>query len=306
MKRMSALALLIGCFALYAAKGSDLRPTPLAAASGLGVNVPVIGRVIGGGGVLFYTSIDISNNMAAAAQVDYYVDAVDQRKGATIVLTGSVTNAGLVAQGAGTMRAQSNLHFDDFVDALRQAGLITADVRDDGVLGSLLVVFNGATKSGQGGVTARFANNFGGGTVGVSLRGREITTREPQSLVATVRETRGNTTGAAQLYGNLFVNNMGIATNGVDPAGSVVVQVSAVGNTSGQPAGTPLNVTIGSGQTVSLGQILNQLQVPAGADDTYLVYVKVTSGSAAIQGLISQVDATTKDGSAFEMVRADF
>src|SRR5437762_1662477 len=243
MKKICVLAFLLTLSA------NDV--TRAATASGLGINIPVIGRVVGAGPTLFYTSIDISNNMSAAAQVDYYVDALDQRTGATIVLTGSVTNAGLVAQGAGTMRAKSNLHFEDFVDGLAQAGLITTTTRDDGVLGSLLIVFNGATKSGQGGATARFANNFGGGTVGVSLRGREITSNEPQALVATVRLTLGNTTGAAQLYGNLFINNMGIGTNGVDPAGSVVVEVSAVGNTSGQPVGTMLTVTIGSGQTVS-------------------------------------------------------
>ena len=39
---------------------------------------------------------------------------------------------------------------------------------------------------------------------------------------------------------------------------------------------------------------------------TLLICASVTSGNSAIQGLVSQVDAVTKDGSAFEMSRADF
>jgi hypothetical protein len=298
----TTVVLLVLCCFAHAASAAI---APEAVASGIGINVPVVGRVVGGGNTLFYTSIDIANQMKSAAQVDYYFDAADSRTGAPIVLTGSITQSGLAAQGSGTMRAQSNVHFEDFVDALMQAGLITQTTRDDGVLGSLLVVFNGATKSGQGGVTARFANSFGGGTVGVSLRGHEMTSNEPQALVAAVRDTRGNTTGAAQLYPNLFINNTGLAPNGVDTAGTAIVQVSAVSNSTGQAVGTPIALTIISGQTASVNQVLNALQVPPGTD-TILVYATVTSGNAAIQGLVSQVDNITKDGSAFEMTRADF
>jgi len=67
-----------------------------------------------------------------------------------------------------------------------------------------------------------------------------------------------------------------------------------------------MTLTIASGQTASVGQVLNALQVLPGTDDTILIYATVTSGNAAIQGLVSQVDNVTKDGSAFEMVRADF
>jgi hypothetical protein len=300
----ATLALLVLCNLATTTVGAVIAPE--AVASGVGINVPVVGRVVGGGNTLFYTSIDVTNQMKNAAQVDYYFDAADSRTGAPIVLRGSITQSGLAAQGSGTMRAQSNVHFDDFVDALTQAGLITQTTRDDGVLGSLLVVFNGATKSGQGSVTARFANGFGGGTVGVSLRGHEMTSNEPQALVAAVRDTRGNTTGAAQLYPNIFINNTGLAPNGVDTSGTAIVQLSAASNSTGQAVGTPITLTILSGQTASVNQVLNALQVPPGVDDTILVYATVTSGNAAIQGLVSQVDATTRDGSAFEMSRADF
>jgi hypothetical protein len=268
------------------------------AASGLGINVPVVGRLTGGGNTLFYTSIDITNQMKSAAQVDWYFDGTDSGTGAAIVLTGSISQSGLVAHGSGTMRAQSNVHFDDFVESLTQAGLISTATRDRGVLGSLLVVFNGASKRGQASVTARFLNAYGAGMVGVALRGREITGDEPQSLVAVVRHS-------AQTYPNVFINNTGLAPNGVDAGGTVIVRVSAVSNTTGLEVGVPVTLTIPAGQTAGVGSVLNALQVPAGSDDTILVYATVTSGNAAIQGVVSQVDAVTRDGSAFDMSRAD-
>lgn len=273
-------------------------------AVGMGINMPVIGRLTGGGGVLYATSLDISNNLASAAQVDFYFDGVDVTTQGAIVLNGSLNNNGIVAQGSGTVRAQSNIHFDDFVDALVKAGRLTQAIEADGVLGSTLFVFNGANAAGQGAVVARFYNAACGGTVGVSLQGHVMTTSEPQALVATMRDTRATAGAPAQLYPNMFLNNSGLAPNGVDPAGAVVVTISAVSNTTGQATGSQLTVSIPSGQTVSIGNVLGALQVPPGSDDTILVYARVTQGDASIEGIISQVDAVTKDGSAFEMSRS--
>lgn len=185
--------------------------------------------------------------------------------------------------------------------------VLPASVRTNGFLGSVLFVFNGFNKSGQGSVSARFYNAFGGGTVGVSLKGKEITVSEPQQLVATVLDTRGNTTGSPQIYPNMFINNVGLTATGGGLAGPVTVEISTISNSTGQPVGTPIMITdLGPGQTASISTVLNALQIPAGSETTVLVFVRVVSGNAAIQGLISQVDAITRDGALFEMSRADF
>jgi hypothetical protein len=281
------------------------RSEPLAKATGLGLNLPVVGRLIGGGNTLFATSIDVSNNAAQSTQVDFYFDAVDLVTQAPIVIDGSIANGGLTAQGGGTLRSYSNAHFDDFVNALVEASMLPAATRDHGVLGSLLLVFNGFDRRGQGSASARFYNELGGGTVGVALAAREVTTNEPTSLVATVRDTRGRP--GPQLYSNMFINNMGLTSAGGAIAQPVTVEVSARANSSGQPVGVPILLSdIGPGQTASINQVLTALQVPASAEDTILVFARVTSGNAAIAGVISTVDAATRDGSLVEMSRADF
>ncbi|HKA35829.1 MAG TPA: hypothetical protein VKH43_03365 [Thermoanaerobaculia bacterium] len=292
--------------ARLAAARPDSAQAPAAAASGLGVNLPLVARLIGAGPTLYISTVDVSNNTATAAQVDFYFNGVNLRTSVPVAVTGSISSAGaLVAQGAGgTMRARSNAHFDDFIDSLVQAGMLPSSIKDDGFIGSTLFVFNGLGSSGQGSATVRFYNALAGGTVGQSLKGRELTASEPQSLVATVRDSRGKA-NTPQLYANIFINNMGVTANGVGTAGSVNVHVQAYANSTGQPVGTPLDTPIGAGQTVGISDVLASLKVPAG-EDTVLVYVTVTSGTAAISGVFAQVDVTTRDGTTTDMSRADF
>jgi hypothetical protein len=283
---------------------SPRRAVPTARAQGIGINIPVVGRLIGGGNTLFVTSVDVANNTALATQVDFYFDGIDLTTQATIVIDGSITTSGLAAPETGTLRGHSNVHFNDFIDALVQAGKLTAEVRDHGVLGSLLLVYNNFSRNGEGSASARFENAFGGGTVGVALAGHVIGRNEPQSLVATVRDTRGRP--GPQLYTNLFINNTGLTPAG-GVAGSVSVEMTARANSSGQPVGTPIVLAdIPPGQTRSVNQVLTAMQVPAANEDTILLFARVTSGNAAIAGVVSIVDATTRDGSVVEMSRADF
>lgn len=277
-----------------------------AAASGMGISLPLVARLIGAGPTLYISSVDVSNNTTTAAQVDFYFNGVDLKTSAPVVVTGSVSGTGdLVAQGAGTpMRGRSNAHFDDFINALVTPGMLPASILDDGFIGSVLFVFNGLNSSGQGSATVRFYNPLGGGTVGQSLKAHELTTSEPQSLVATVRDSRGKP-NTPQLYANIFINNMGVTPTGAGTAGTVGVHVQAYANSSGLAVGTPLDTVIGVGQTVGISDVLTSLKVPAG-EDTVLVYVTVTSGTAAIAGVFAEVDATTRDGTTTDMSRADF
>ena len=303
---MGHFALLLTLSIAVTAGGGTIRPAPDAAARGLGVNMPLVARLTGAGNVLYVTTLDVSNHSPVDTQVDFYFDGVNSATGAPVVITGSVALGGLRQQGDGKLRARSNAHFEDFIAALADAQMLPAEAVTQGVVGSALFVFNNLTKSGQGAVTARFKNDLAGGTVGVALRGREMTSSEPQRLVVAVRDTRGNSRGEAEVYPNLFINHTGLTLSGTGTTTPVTVELSAVSNTTGQSVGVPVTLSIHAGNTAIIGSLTQALQIPAGAEDTFLVYARVTSGDAAIHGIVSQVDAVTRDGSVFEMSRADF
>jgi hypothetical protein len=276
-----------------------------AIASGLGINLPLVARLIGAGSTLYTSSVDVANNTANPAQVDFYLDGIDIASSAPISKTGSISSTGTIAgQGAGgSMRARSNAHFDDFVQSLIDAGILPGNIATDGFIGSVLFVFNGFTKSGQGEAKVRFFSSYGGGTIGQALHGHEITGSEPQKLVASFRDSRGE--AGPQLYANMFISNTGLTSAGAPASGPVNVHIQAYASSSGQPVGTTKDTAIGIGQTVGVTDVLHTLAVPAG-EDTVLVYVTVTSGNAAIAGVQAQVDNTTRDGSVMDMCRADF
>jgi hypothetical protein len=275
-------------------------------AAGLGVNVPLVGRLVGGGNTLYVSAVDVSNNSTTDTQVDFYLDGQDLANGSAISKVGSISSAGtLVAQGAGgAMRHRSNAHFDDFIDSLVQAAILPASAETDGFIGSVLFVFNGFNKLGQGSATVRFYNSFGGGTIGQSLKGHDIAVGESQVVVATFRDSRAQAQGP-QLYANLFVNNTGLTPAGAGTSGSVTVRLQAYANSTGNATGTTKDLTIGAGQTASVSDVLHALDVPAG-EDTVLVTATVTSGTAAIAGAAVEIDKTTKDGSVVDMNRGDF
>ena len=307
MKRIHrfGLALMLSAPLTLLAQPPDLSVEQTeAVASGLGINVPLVARLIGAGSTLYTSSVDVANNGAVAAQVDFYLDGVDLATSAVISHAGSISSTGaLVAQGTGgLMRAKSNAHFDDFIDSLLHAGLLPPNIENDGFIGSVLFVFNGLTKSGQAEAKVRFFSSYGGGTIGQALRGHEITGAEPQSLVASLRDSRGK--AGPQLYANLFINNTGLTPSGAPASGPVGVKVQAYANSTGLAVGTPLNTAIGLGQTVGVTDVLHTLAVPA-SEDTILVFITVTSGNAAIAGVQAQVDQTTRDGSVMDMGRAD-
>jgi hypothetical protein len=308
IRKVSFLGLACVFFsAAFPAKAQDLPQASRAAApaNGLGVNLPLVARLVGAGPTLYITTVDVQNNSATATQVDWYLNGVNLRTSTSLALAGSISStAALVAQGTGDpMRGRSNAHFDDIIDSFIQAGYLNGSIRDDGFIGSILFVFNGFNKRGQGVAIARFYSAFGGGTIGQALKGREISAAEPQKLVALARDTRGK--AGPQLYANIFVNNTGVTPGLVGAPGPVTVRIQAYANTTGQPTGTPLDTVIGVGETVGVSDVLAQLKVPPG-EDTIIVYVTVISGTSAIDGVFAQVDATTRDGSTTPMSPANF
>jgi hypothetical protein len=310
--RLAPIALLLACGAGVApGEASTGAPPPradalAAAGCGLGVNLPLVGRIVGAGNTLYISTLDVSNNGTTDAQVDFYLDGADQTTGAPVSVSGSVSSAGdLVPVGAGgSMRSRSNAHFDDFIDALVQAGILPATVESDGFLGSILFVFNGVSQSGQGTAFVRFFSSYGGGTIGQALRAHEITSNEPRSVMATFRDSRTLSSGP-KLYANMFLSNLGLTPNGAVASGTVNVHVQAYANSTGQPVGTAFDLSIGAGQTASVSDVLHRIAAPA-SEDTILVVATATSGTAAIAGVAVEIDDTTKDGSVVDMVRADF
>ncbi len=194
-------------------------------------------------------------------------------------------------------------HLEDFVGALVTNGFLPREVQDNGITGSVLFVFQSLTKSGQRAATARFYNPLNGGTVGVTIKAHEITSNEPKKIVAAIRDTRGQS--GAQIYPNLFINHTGLTPAGAPANETITVELSASANVTGQAIGTPVTFQLRPGETRTIGFALQALQVPAGTT-TILVTATVTAGNAAIAGVVSQVDAVTRDGSAFDMTRADF
>ncbi len=308
---VTSAALLIGFASVSsaAAPASAVLFATTSSATGLGVNVPVIGRLIGSGGILFKTALDVSNNTGTAAQIDFYLAGLT---GSTPVsVTGSISSTGtLVLKGAGgTVRGHSNYHSDDFVDALVKAGMVPASAESAaGFLGSVRFVFNGFSKSGQGSAAANFYRDLvapgATGTIGVSATGHEISANEPTKLVGTFRNRLGQS--GPQVYPNLFINNIGLTPIGTAAATPVDVQISAYSNATGNPVGTTQTLTgIAPGQTVAFGKVLTALSVPA-SEDTVIVFVTVVSGNAAIAALAVQVDDGTHDSASVELHRADF
>jgi hypothetical protein len=307
--RLAALALVLApgvATALGESSGFPAARADAAAGCGLGVNLPLVGRIVGAGNTLYTSTLDVSNNGTTDSQVDFYLDGANQTSGAAVSVTGSVSSGGeLVPIGTGGgMRSRSNAHFDDFIDALVQAGMLPASIEPDGFLGSILFIFNGVEKSGQGSAFIRFFSEYGGGTIGQALRAHEITSNEPRSVMATFRDSRALPSGP-KLYANMFLSNIGLTPNGALAASPVTVHVQAFANSTGQPVGTPFDVTIGPGQTASISNVLGRIAAPA-AENTVLVLATATSGTAAIAGVAVQIDDTTKDGSVVDMTRGDF
>jgi hypothetical protein len=266
-------------------------------ATGLGILVPIVARATGAGDTLYLTSIDITNHRSELTLVDFYFDGADARTGAAVHATGSVGDGRLVVRGERGMPAASTFHSADFVKSLADGGFIPAATVDNGVIGSLLVVFNQSARRGEGAVTARFYNPFGGGTVGSALRGRELTATEPRVLRGVIHDTRAATSAAPKVYSNVIINHTGLTPAGVATSQDVQVELRAWRRS--EPVGSAATVVIPSGRTLIL-PATETLNLPAPYEALRLS-VAVVSGDAAIAGVISQVDAVTRDGSVFEM-----
>src|SRR4051794_31701155 len=125
------------------------------AAGGFSVDLPIVGRVHGA--TTFFTALDVTNNSNQPTDVEFeYVPA-----------DGSAPRSGLL----GTLAPLDNLHVDDFVQSLVDAG-ITAPAGDS--FGTLLLTFTNPsfTKGTEATAVARVYSFAPGGkaTYGIAYR----------------------------------------------------------------------------------------------------------------------------------------
>ena len=92
---------------------------------GFSVDLPVVGRVHGAT-TTFFTALDVTNNTTQPTDVDFMFTPAD----------GSTPRAGVLASLAGF----DNAHFDDFLQALSSAGVITPNQAQN-TFGTLLLTF---------------------------------------------------------------------------------------------------------------------------------------------------------------------
>jgi hypothetical protein len=273
-----------------------ILPEGSAAQSGLGVIVPVVGRLQGQGGILYATSLDVSNFSPAATQTSFLFRGSDVATGAPIVFTGTFS----VAAGGGPLEPFNDLHFDDFIHAMVSAGNITAAEEGHGVIGSLLIVFDGVSVSGECTARARFFSQQFGGTIGVSLNGHEFDGTETTAVVGVFTDTT-TSSDPPRLYSNVFLTNLGRFDSGHFVTSDDTVVLTAYSATTGAPLGPPKTISLATGRTASLN--VTDLGVAPGSGRV-IVVAKATSGQGLLLGVGSENDGDTKDPSGYEMQSA--
>jgi hypothetical protein len=285
------------CFsAAFAAGESAMRLDSLGSneigASGIGLLMPVIGRLTGAGDILFTTTLDVSSFSPGPVTVDYKFQGADVKTGAAISFTGTFVN-----DGGTKMRSFSDVRFDDFIDSMVQRGWITAAQEADGVLGSMLIVFEGVSTPNLAAARARFFSSQSGGTIGVSLNGHVLTSNDGTAVAGAFADTR-TIPSTPQLYSNIFLTNFGQFNGSTFVSSDDTVKLTAFSSATGQPIGTPLTVTLPSFRTLSTS--LSALGVPAGAG-AVIVLAKATSGQGVLVGVGAEIDDATKDPSGFDL-----
>lgn len=278
-----------------AGESSEGSVAPQTASGGIGVIVPVVGRLFGGGGLLYVTSLDVSNFAPTSTTTEFQFRGSDVATGDPITVSG-----GFQVSGGAPLGSFNSIHFDDFIDALTQGGFITPTQENHGVLGSLVIVFGGVSTSGQCTARARFYSQQFGGTIGVALNGHEFNGTETTAVIGVFSDTT-TSSSLPHLYSNVFLTNLGQFQSGGFVTSDDTVVVTAYDPTTAALVGQPKTIPLGTGRTVSMN--LTALGVPAGAGRV-IVVAKATSGQGLLLGVGSENDADTKDPSGFEMLAA--
>ena len=240
---------------------------------GFSVDLPIVGRVRGAT-TTFTTALDITDNSPQSTDVEFFFTPAD----------GSSPHSGLLA----TLSGFDNLHFDDFLQALVSAGVMTPNQADN-AFGSLLLTFtNPSFRTGtEATAVARiFSSATPTGTYGLAYRARPIETNGAHSLSSVIRNGSG------------IVTNMGFENLGVDDRGAVVadpvtVRLTFFDPATGTPVGSQPTFTLRPGQVIQLNDVFRQFNLTQTAA---VVFVDEVGGASQIRGYVVLKDTATNDG----------
>jgi hypothetical protein len=241
--------------------------------NGFSVDLPIVGHVHGAT-TTFSTSLDITNNTPQPTDVEFFYTPAD----------GSAPRSGVIANLPGF----DNLHFDDFLEGLVSAGILTSNQAENS-FGSLLLTFtNPAFHTGtEATAVARvFSAASQGGTFGLAYRARPIETNGPHSLSSLIRNGNGMTA-------NIGIENLGVDNGGNSLSDSVTVRLSFFDPDTGTLVGPQPTFTLSPGQVVQINDVFRQYALTQSA---LLVFVDEISGTGQIRGYAVAKDAVTNDG----------
>lgn len=266
-------------------------------------------------GTLYKTDVDITNLSSQDASLVFFsLIGIDATTGALQ----DAINLAFVADGSDpnntVIPAYTNLHFDDFISFLHDNGKITDAVFADGFLGSLYVEFDGLPdNTGQASTTTRFWSGPASASIGVAAAGELVylgshDSTMPQPiytgtsygglvLAGLLRDTRGEA-GVPQVKPNLFINNTGVnGTAGSPTADSHdTIYLAAYDAYTGDPVGNTRTFNLAVGQTGTVADVLNSLNIPLSTDQV-VIYVSAIDGTGILQALANEIDEGSKDGS---------
>ncbi len=270
MKRAS-FALLIFLALPIAAAPRNIRATQTG--GGFSVDLPIVGRVRGAT-TTFFTALDITNNTPQSTNVEFFFTPAD----------GSAPRSGRLANLPGF----GNLHFDDFLQALASAGVITPNQADNS-FGTLLLTFtNPSFRTGtEATAVARiFSLATPSGTFGLAFRARPIETNGPHSLSSVIRNDSG-------IVSNIGIENLGVDDRGGVLTDTVTVRLSFFDPATGTSVGPQPTLTLTPGQVIQLNDVFRQFGL---TQTSLLVFVDEIAGTSQVRGYVVLKDTATNDG----------
>jgi hypothetical protein len=240
---------------------------------GFSVDLPIVGRVVGAT-TTFTTALDITNNSPQQTDVEFFFTPAD----------GSAPHSGLLT----TLSGFDNLHFDDFLQALASAGVITPNQADN-AFGSLLLTFtNPSFRAGtEATAVARiYSSAAPSGTYGLAYRARPIETNGPHSLSSVIRNGGGMVT-------NMGFENLGVNDSGALVTDPITVRLTFFNPTTGTAVGTQPTFTLNVGQVIQLNDVFRQFGL---TQTSAVVFVDEVGGTSQIRGYVVLKDTATNDG----------
>ena len=241
---------------------------------GFSADLPVVGRVHGAT-TTFFTALDITNNTSQPTDVEFVFTPAD----------GSTPRGGVLASLAGF----DNAHFDDFLQALSSAGVITPNQAENS-FGTLLLTFTNPsfhTGTEATAVARVYSVASQGGTYGLSYRAQPMVTDGAHSLTTVIRNGNG-------LVSNVGLENLGIDDRGAALSDTVTVRLTFYDPSTGSAVGPQPAFTLAPGQVIQLNDIFRQFGL---TQDALLLFVDETAGTGQLRGYAVAKDAVTNDGS---------